>query len=268
MKKFMSTLLAGTMIVASCSNPNQGSKSQKPVESVPAKKEEVKSNTEQIDQSASSNNTSTGTQVGTNAMLTAAVSSMMKSGDVYLKDFEGKDVSIDEYKVNPNQYYLVFKKAPGASSYRALNTTVSPLGDVKTDKRFNLSYKIYDLVGEGSGFKGANLGTPVLDETLSLDANPFMMLKNKDAIFAFFDSLKANTQLASNKSFSGKVSDFLFPTAYADDFQKSLLITAIVFTSVSGIAYLFSFYTIGTISAAGSITFWLLYFFYSAEFVP
>lgn len=261
MKKFMSTLLAGTMFVTSCTQHSQSSKSEKPVQSEPAKEENIQATEKKMDQDASASNANTNSDVASNAMLTAAVSSMMKSNDLYIKDFDGKDITIDQYKLNPSQYYLVFKKLPDSSSFRALNTSIAPVAaDLKTDSHFTITYKIYDVVGDGSSFKGSSLGTPKVSQTLTLDSNPFKLMENRAAIQTFLDNLKANTQLASQKSFSSKLSNFLFPTAYAYKQKQDFMIMGIVFSSVSVISYLFSFYTVGTITASVGIVCWIIYF--------
>ncbi len=265
MKKFMSTFLAGAVFVTSCTQHSSGK--QRPVQSEEAKEEQVKTTTTQIEQESNSNAATTGNTSANSVMLNSAVAAMMKAGDMYIKDFEGKDISLDQYKLNPGQYFLVFKKSVEATSFAALNTTVSPIADMKADKRFTLTYKIYDVSGAGKDFKGSNLADPKITKSLTLDGNPAELLSNKAAISAFIDAIK-ETKLADSKTFSNKVSNFLFPTAYASwsysDFNDSLWITALVFTSVSAVAYLFSFYTVGTISAAGAITFWLLYFYVTA----
>jgi len=186
--------------------------------------------------------------------VNAVITSLMNSKDLYIKDFEGKSADITEYQRNPSQYYLIYKNHKESSSYQALNTTPT----LNKLSKFDIAYKIYQIE-DAENFKGSDLSTPVLDEKVAFDATN--LETNKESVKLLYKKLEEADAYASEKSTTQKITDFLFPTAYGKDLHDRILIAAIIFTSSSAIAYLFSFYTIGTISAAAGIVFWMLYWF-------
>ncbi len=269
MREFLSVILSCSMVFASCTPSKSRKSSPQPAPTEPASQEQLKSTDEQIaaeqanQGSSGSSSAQSNASVLTNAAMNAAVTAMMNDQDLYIKDISGNDISVDDYRLNPSQYFVLFNYDEQKNEYRALNTAA--LGDSTTV--YNLGYKIYKVSGDIASFNESVLGEPAIDESLILEANLASIIINKDKIEDFIKSIRDADELVLNQpSIMNKVSDFLFPTAYAGTSTEDKYLTvAIVFTSVSVIAYLLAARNVGVISVAVAISFWFLYWFLRDE---
>ncbi len=268
MKQIVSSIVAASMIFTSCSGVQTRARSQAPAPTKKADAVAVQSVQSKIDAGqadvAASAGVSNSSKLGgaTTAMLNATVDRLMKAGELFIRDFSGAPVTSEEYKLNPSQYYLLYKQTKTDKTFKALNTSFTKQ---ENSDLFSLHYKIYSNIASPEAFKGSELGEPSVSDSVQLSTNPLAMLQNKDAINALMQRLGDAVQIAESKN---SVSNFLMPTAFAQStYLNALMITAIVFTSVAVISYLFAWYGFGTFSAAIGLTFWLLYWF-SAAYPP
>ncbi len=263
MKKIVSSVLAASMIVSSCSGVQGKGSNQQPMPSKKASSVAVQTVQSKIDAGQADAATDAGVQVkpnATTALLNSAVDSLMRSGDLHIRDYNGNSVSSEEYKLNPAQYYLIYKKDQNANSYQALNTSIV---NQQGSNDFTINYKIYSNIVSPETFQGASLSAPAVTDSVLLSASPLALMQNKDAINALMKRLSSSAQLAGTKN---PVTDFLFPTAYGESsYRDKLMITAIVFSSVAVLSYLFAWYRFGTLNAAIGLTFWLLFWFNDDE---
>jgi hypothetical protein len=198
-----------------------------------------------------------------NKAVNAAIDGLVAQGNMAIKDYNGKDVSSADYKLNPSQYFLLFKDKD-SDTYKVLNSNAgkgSFNGLSQASKDFFLSYKVYEVTGDLASFNGASLGEPVTEDSVDLTASAAASLNNKAAVNSLIQRMQSN-ELAYNAGFS----DLLNPTAHADWTKKdSYLTVAIIFSSVALISYLFALWGLGNLTLAVGIVFWFLYWFYDQD---
>jgi hypothetical protein len=273
MKNFLCVFLSSliTFTSFSCSSKKSGKKAS----TQEVKKEEVKATDEAMTQENNNQNTNTTTDTSKSkfdlTQANALIEDLLKSSDLLIKDYDGGDVSVEKYRSNPSDYYLIFKQNAESSVYNVLHTSIgSGIISAVIKSKLDLTYKIYQLPGAMSDFKGADLGAPKYSETLSLDLEFKNLKENQEKFKAFFDKLN-DLELAGNTSIFQKISNVLFPTAYAATANfdtKDIKTIAIIFSSVSLIAYVIAIYhgnfggmahNLGLFTGAVGLTFWLLY---------
>lgn len=259
MKELLSILISASLIYTSCDQVKKSTPTQRPVASPAANKDKLKDNENQMiaEQQKQSN------APITNAHVNQAIDTMMLQGNMFIKDYAGNDVSSETYKLNPSQYFLLFKNSNG-EGYTALNSNIAEgsfngLSNVNED--FHVAYKLYNVEGDMADFTGSRLGEPIVTDHVDLTATASASLNNKHAVNDLINRLQNSDELAYNAGFG--LENSLFATAHADTTQKDkYLITAIVFTSVALVSYLFTWWAFGNMSLVVGIVFWFLYWFY------
>ena len=261
-KECMSLVLATTLVYTSCGQIKKQTPTQRPDSSQAATQSQIDTTEDQIVQQQNAQAGANGT-IMNNQAVNSAINGLIAQGNMYIKDYEGNDVSSTDYKLNPSQYYLLFKEK-NSDTYKVLNSNVgkgSFNGLSQAAKDFFLSYKVYEFTDDISNFTGASLGEPITEDAVDLTASAAASLNNKAAVNALIERMQSN-QLAYSAGFS----DFVAPTAHADWTKKdSYLTVAIIFSSVALISYLFALWGIGNVSLAVGIVFWFLYWFYDQD---
>jgi hypothetical protein len=269
MKEVISIFMSATVLVTSCNQA--GAKSQRPQPATAASPQQIESTESRIvaeqnstQQNQSQNQQSSGMNLLNNQAVNFAVQKMMESSDLYIKDFNGVNVSHEAYRLNPSQYFILFKESKESLSYAALNTSTVLANPSAQNKSIAIDYKIYKITGDIKDFKGQLLGAPSIQDSVVLEATLLGMASNKEKVDALIERLKSSEIFASS-GFLMQLDNFMFPKAYAgidtDTYSGKLLLTAIIFSSISVISYFFSWYTTGTITMAVGITMWFLYWF-------
>lgn len=265
MKEVISVFMSATVLVTSCNQA--GARSQRPMPAAAASPQQIQSTETKIvnEQNALPKEPSNqGMNLVNNQVVNFAVQKMMESSDLYIKDFNGANVSSETYRMNPSQYYLLFKESKESESYAALNTATSLANLGVANSSVAIEYKIYKISGNIADFKGEKLGNPSIEDSIVLETTLLGMASNKEKVDALIERLKASEVFASSGLLM-QLDNFMFPKAYAgidtDTYSGKLLLTAIIFSSLAVIAYFFSWYTTGTISMAVGITMWFLYWF-------
>ncbi len=251
------SLVAGT----SCSTQTRSNQDPKPM---PA------AETKQLEKSQEKLSKSSGKPLEfklQTAKLDKAISTLLEAGNLAIKDSNGLDVSFDQYKKNPTQYFLLMKLRPSANEYKALKTSVvSDLKNqevIKKNNSISLSFEVFDLSGPTANFKSSDLPDPVINEVYSFNTSGSTIanLNNIAEMKSLLDRIKDKMKIASAPNTLEQIQNFIFPTAYAADYQDSLMITAIVFSGVSVVSYLLGAFPLGNLSAVGGLVFWLLFAF-------
>lgn len=181
------------------------------------------------------------------AKLDGVISSLVSSGNLSIKDSRGKDVTFQDYKLNPTQYFLLMKIRPSADQYRALKTSVvSDLSDrdsLAKNRAIALTFEVFEMTGPTANFTSEQLPEPVINEKFSINTagNTISNFNNIAEMKGLLDRVKEKLKLASAPSTFDRFENFLFPTAFAASHEEQLLTTAIVFSGVSLTTYLFGF---------------------------
>lgn len=263
MKDYLCVFLSACLVVStSCSTDTQNR--HRPAPSQPASQDQIEQTEKNFNDVGNQQTDNSGKSSAefslAKAYLDNAVNTLMANSNMRIKDYDGNDLSLSVYKTNPTQGFVLLADEDG---YSVLKTSVDTNSSSSQNTgKVNFTYQVFKMDGDMDDFRGKDLGEPVLEEALAVDAKN--LLSSKDAITDLFNRLKGVELAYSNASFQDQLAGFLFPTAYASskkDYKKKLLITAIVFTSIAVLSYIFAFFPIGDISTAVAIVMWLLYAF-------
>ncbi len=117
------------------------------------------------------------------------------------------------------------------------------------------------LAGPPQTLRVLDLPDPVINEVYSFNTSGSTIanLNNISEMKSLLNRMKEKMKIASAPNTLEQIQNFIFPTAYAADYQDNLMITAVVFSGVSVVSYLLGAFPLGNLSALGGLVFWLLF---------
>ncbi|MCX6116675.1 MAG: hypothetical protein NT027_03975 [Proteobacteria bacterium] len=190
-----------------------------------------------------------------NTQLGALVDILVLQKKIQIKDYDGRSFNVADYRLNPSQYFMLISEGPSSASYFVLNTTIRPLSN--SPSKFEISHKFFKLKGDMENFEGAHLTAPIFTKNVQLTTNEREMLKNIPAIADLIQDIETHQHFAENagqfKSIFDGLSDFLVPSAYAGT-KRGYLVSGIVFSSISVIAFYQSKTSLGSVTLLAGIS--------------
>lgn len=263
LRNLLCVFLSGSLVLSTSCGVQKKSSNQDPAPSPAASTEQIQE-TQTVMAQESESPTEFALQ---SSKLDGLINQMIASGNMAIKDQRGADVAFEKYKLNPTQYFLLLKEDSSSSKYQALKASttadLSNVADLIKNGSVELQFDVFDVDGNTAEFSSANLSEATISETVSLSTTGSIVgnLQNISKMKSLLNRVSDASKIAYAPSTLDKVENFLFPKAFAASYKDKLLTTAIIFTSISVLSYIFGYFHIGNMTAVGGIVFWLLYAF-------